>query len=247
MSVINGLRAVLSFLTIIPVRSSSIDEMARHAYLFPVVGGLVGLVCGTVGLFAFNLLPDQLAGWAVIGCLGLITGLTHFDSLLDLGDGLMLRGTQERRLQALHDKYHGIGGTFLLLFSIVVTQSLVVSAGGAILTTLIAAEALSKFSMVLLGCLGKPGPEGIGATFIKALSKRKSLYAAACASISLLLSVPLYPLGSAIAFVSVATFTVLIKRFLIRIFGCINGDMMGACGEFARMISLFALIYVVVA
>ncbi len=243
MKIISGLRAVLSFLTIIPVEHSSIDEMARHAYLFPVVGGFVGLVCGALGFFAFKLLPDQLAGWAVIGALGLVTGLTHFDSLLDLGDGLMLRGTKERRLQVLHDKYHGIGGTFLLILSLVITQSLIVSAEWAILTMFIAAEALSKFSMVLLGCLGKPGSEGIGAIFIKTLSKRKSLYAASSASISLLLSVPLFPLCSIAAFVAVVIFTALIRSYFIRIFGCINGDMLGACGEFARIIALFTISY----
>ncbi len=53
---------------------------------------------------------DTIAAAVAIAGLLLITGVHHFDGLLDLGDGLMAHGDREKRIRALTDRQVGAGG-----------------------------------------------------------------------------------------------------------------------------------------
>ncbi len=246
MSLIRGLRAVLSFLTIVPAGGGTLEEVARHAYLFPVAGALIGLICGIPAFFAFRYLPGAVASWVVISLLALVTGLTHLDSLLDLGDALMVRGTAERRLQVLHDRCHGIGGTALLIISIGVTQSLFAPLSRAIIPALVTAEVFSKLSMVLLGAMGRPHSTGLGSVFVSQLARNRPFYIAASSAIAvavaLLSLVP--PPAVIILLGTVLALSLLLSRRFVRMFGCVTGDMIGSHGELCRIASLLVMLVV---
>ena len=41
--------SVFSFLTIIPTGNSDLETVAKHMYLFPIVGIAIGLLVGSIG------------------------------------------------------------------------------------------------------------------------------------------------------------------------------------------------------
>lgn len=246
MGLLRGLRSAISFLTIIPAGFGTIEEMARYAFLFPLVGGLLGLIAGLAGWLLFQVLPEAVAGWLLLGTLMLITGLNHLDGLLDLGDALMVRASRERKLEILHDKHHGIGGFALLFFVLVLTQSLFAPLKYEILVALVASETLAKASMVVMGCMGKASNSGgLGATFIKGLGEHKWLNLTLSLLISLaILVLSVRSLLALVPFAAAMAFTVVTTKSLQKSFGCITGDMLGSQSESVRAISLLVLLLV---
>ena len=246
MGLLGGFRSVASFLTILPVGFSTIEEMASYAFLFPFVGGLIGLACGLIGMVLFEFLPSDVAGWVLLAALALITGLNHMDGLLDLGDALMVRGTREKKLEILHDMHHGIGGFALIFFTLVITQSLLVSLRSEIVFALVISETLAKLSMVIMGAVGNPSEAGLGSTFIKSIGRRRRrtlTLSVAIAAVILALALP--SAFAAIPLLLSIFFSLVMTRLLQRDFGCITGDMLGSLGELTRALSLLALLFMV--
>ena len=117
---IKTFRDLLSFLTIIPVggKEDFIFTTAENVYLFPLIGGFIGLLARLillvqVLLFSFLLglvnsvivLPtDFLSKLAVaamtVAFLLVITGLQHFDGLIDLGNAVGLGNLHDRKMVA---------------------------------------------------------------------------------------------------------------------------------------------------
>ena len=117
---IKTFRDLLSFLTIIPTggKEDFIFTTAEHVYLFPIIGGLIGTLAGTYFLganvivqFLLGLvnplvaLPiDTLSKLAVaamtVAFLLVLTGLQHFDGLIDLGNAFGLRNLHDRKMVA---------------------------------------------------------------------------------------------------------------------------------------------------
>jgi len=240
MGAAEGLKSAFSFLTVLPAGSGSIEEMAEHAYFFPVVGAFIGLVSGALGLLLFRLLPAPLAGLLALFSLLLLTGLNHLDGVLDLGDALMLRGSREERLQALHDRSHGVGGFTSLYFLLSLTAVTFLLLREHLFVALPVAEAHAKLSMVMGGCLGRPHSRGIGRRFILGVRRKTrenlALGTAGSFCLALLLAPP--ALAVSVLFV-VLLFSVIWVRYLQRLFGCITGDMLGCMNEISRLLCLF--------
>ena len=95
--------SVFSFLTIVPAGNSDLQTIARHMYLFPLVGIAIGLMVGSVAYGLSFFLEPLVVGLLITGMLALITGIHHTDGLSDFADGLMVRGTKERKLQVMRD------------------------------------------------------------------------------------------------------------------------------------------------
>src|SRR5918992_164254 len=103
------MRALLSFFTVLPVRSAPLEAVAERAYLLPLVGLFTGAPGAALILLAYAVPPGVVATLA-LGAVLLAAGLHHTDGVLDAGDALMVRGTQERRRAVLKDARVGIGG-----------------------------------------------------------------------------------------------------------------------------------------
>ena len=117
---IKTFRDLLSFLTIIPVggKEDFIFTTAENVYLFPLIGGFIGLLAaayfvgsGYIVRFLLGLvnsviaLPtDFLSKLAVaamtVAFLLVITGLQHFDGLIDLGNAVGLGNLHDRKMVA---------------------------------------------------------------------------------------------------------------------------------------------------
>src|SRR5512137_85526 len=117
---IKTFRDLLSFLTIIPVggKEDFIFTTAENVWLFPLLGGFIGLLgaayfVGASVIVGFLLglvngivaLPVGLLSAAVpaamtIAFLCVVTGLQHFDGLIDLGNAVGLRNLHDRKMVA---------------------------------------------------------------------------------------------------------------------------------------------------
>src|SRR5574338_902678 len=102
--------SVFSFLTIIPAGGSDLQTTAKHMYLFPLVGIAIGLLLGLAGWGLSMFLEPLIVGLLVTAGLVLITGIHHLDGLSDFADGLMVRGTREKKLEVMRDPKVGSAG-----------------------------------------------------------------------------------------------------------------------------------------
>lgn len=94
------MRAALAFLTPLPVggtRSPS-PEALRW---FPVVGAALGLALGGLWWVADRVWPAPVAAAIVVAADLAVTGMLHFDGLVDAADGLLSHLAVERRLEVM--------------------------------------------------------------------------------------------------------------------------------------------------
>src|SRR5205085_224245 len=68
---------------------------------FPVVGALIGTVLGGVWWGAERLWPVPVAAALVVAADLALTGMLHFDGLMDSADGLLPHLTRDRRLDVM--------------------------------------------------------------------------------------------------------------------------------------------------
>ncbi len=234
---LNPILALLQFTTVIPLgKPADFGSFARHSWLYPAAGYVTG---GFAGMCVFWIGIPVLAAAAAVAALFLITGAHHLDGLFDLGDGLMVHGDQERRRQALTDRQIGAGG--MAMGGAVTLVSFAAMASSPILwAALIAAEVTAKFSMAFLTAYGPPFREGIH-SFLYQSSRPYFPVLAALLCIPLFL-LPLAPLSLAGAFLVMVAVPACLLFVSRRIFGGVNGDVVGATGEITRALVLAALV-----
>ncbi|KXA92386.1 hypothetical protein AKJ65_07625 [candidate division MSBL1 archaeon SCGC-AAA259E19] len=211
-------------------------------YLFPLVGGFIGLVAGVVALVLFHFFPSGVASVLTVGTIFAITGLHHTDGLLDFGDGLMAFGSPEEKIEIMRDKNLGVGGMVLGLLVILATVSLIPSFEFIVLEVLIVSEVSAKFSMVFGSRFGKSASEGLNSDFLEAmrgpLGNYRFIIATLISIILVLLTLHLRGLVPLIAGVVVTSFLILVARSH---FGGVTGDVLGTVNEVTRMASLLSL------
>ncbi len=260
---IKTFRDLLSFLTIIPVggKEDFIFTTAEHVYLFPIVGGLIGVLAGTyfvgVNIIVHYLLSlvnslvalpvDLLSKLAVaamtVAFLLVLTGLQHFDGLIDLGNAFGLRNLHDRKMvaHAWTVTYWGALLAMVVEFAAFAGLFLInpLYAFGAILT----AELSAKLSMVTIVWVGKPTHKGLGSIFLK---KAKTKLNAIAYPLSVLIVYPFFALigkpyvglvAVGLVLVSVPVAFVMAKVSQ-RVFGGVSGDAIGATNEVARAVTL---------
>jgi len=236
---LNPLRALLQFTTVIPLgKPADFASFARHSWLYPVAGYITG---GVAGLCVFWIGTPLLAAAVAVAALFFITGAHHLDGLLDLGDGLMVHGDREKRQQALTDRQIGAGG--VAMGGAVTLVSFAAMASSPILwAALIAAEVAAKFSMAFLTTFGPPFREGTH-SFLHQYARAyfPVLSALLCIPLLLFPFAPLRLAGAAMVMVIVPACLLLISR---RLFGGVNGDVVGASGEITRALVLAALVII---
>ncbi len=276
MKAIKVFKDLLSFLTIIPMggKEDFIFTTASNMYLFPIVGAFIGLLAGLyfvaasfiVG-FALSLISAYMALPAVlatlipaamtIAFLMVMTGLQHFDGLIDLGNAIGIRNVHDRKMKA--HEWTVTGGGAVLAFAVeglaffglfwVVRDSInPLLAFSAVFL----AEIAAKLAMVTIVWIGKPSHKGLGSIFL-AKAKKKLNFAAYAISALLVFPV-IYFLGSpllavisvALVFVSIPVAFVM-NKVSNNVFGGVSGDMIGATNEVARavMLILFAVVLLV--
>jgi adenosylcobinamide-GDP ribazoletransferase len=270
---IKTFRDLLSFLTIVPVggKEDFIFTTAENMWLFPLIGGFIGLLgaayfVGSSVIVGFLLglinslvaLPVGFLGTLIpaamtIAFLSVITGLQHFDGLIDLGNAVGLRNLHDRKMKA-HAwtvTYWGAVLALVVEFAAFVGLFFVnpLFAFGAI----IAAEVAAKLSMVTIVWVGKPSHKGLGSIF---LSKAKKKLNAVAYAFAVLIAFPIFALTGNLLLGAVAVGIVLVsipvafvmEKVSMGVFGGVSGDMIGATNEVARTVSLvlFAVVLILI-
>jgi adenosylcobinamide-GDP ribazoletransferase len=234
-----ALISLLQFTTILPLgKSQDLESFARHSYIYPCAGYVIG---GIVALPVFFIADRTLAAAVAVASILLISGAHHFDGLLDLGDGLMAHGDRERRIRALTDRQVGAGG---IAAGIAVTLLLFagLQASASVIFAVLIGEVCAKFSMALLTAYGTPFRDGMHSYLHQFSQPYFPLFAALfCIPLVFLPVSPIRLAGAAIAMVVCPVILFIVSK---RMFGGVNGDVVGASNEITRacVIITFALI-----
>jgi adenosylcobinamide-GDP ribazoletransferase len=258
MKAIKTFRDLLAFLTIIPLGKTDdfVMTSAEAIFLFPLIGGFLGLLGGAYFL-GCSFLISYLLGVAesiiqismsfflklvpaimTLAFLLVLTGLQHFDGLVDLGNALGLGNVKDRR-SAAHAWVVSYKGAFLaILVELVAVLGLFLVNLEFAFGAIIAAEVAAKLGMVTVVWLGKPTYTGLGSIFVETAKKRRNIIA------YFLAFVLVYPflglLGIWVVLLGIllgALMTVIGKS----VFGGVSGDMIGATNETVRAVTLLFL------
>jgi adenosylcobinamide-GDP ribazoletransferase len=229
--------SVFSFLTIIPTGSSDLKTVARHMYLFPMIGIAIGLMVGSAGYGLSMFLEPLIVGLIITAGLALITGIHHTDGLSDFADGLMVRGTKERKLQVMRDPSVGSAGIMAIILYVAGTViALSAMRGFELFYSILMAEIIAKFSMVLLASIGPSAWEGSNTSFVNSMKDRKKLIIAAAITIG---SIAVFQNNAGFVALGVGiALCLLIACVSRRSFGGVSGDTIGAANEITRLSSL---------
>lgn len=231
--------ALLQFCTSLPLgRPVEFEHFARRSYLYPLAGYVIGGVAAGIAYWIASPVVGAAVALAVVLVL---SGCNHFDGLLDFGDGLMAHGSREKRVAAMTDRTTGAGA---VAAGIVVT--LLAFAGlqtvAYLPAAILIAEVSAKVAMSWLTTLGAPFREGIH-SYLHGFAKPWFLIPALLLALPLfLLPVPRMHIALALAVTAViAALMLVLSR---RLFGGVNGDVVGATNEIVRtgIILLLALL-----
>jgi len=239
--VLREVGSVFSFLTVFPSSGATLESTARYMWLFPVAGIAIGLLAGSIGLGLSGFMDPLLVGLLVVASLAIVTGIHHADGLADFADGLMAKGSRDKKLRAMKDASTGSAGTVgtvLYLVGLIIAISL--TGGLDLFRAVLISEILAKFSMVLMAGLGNSATAGSNSPFVSLMKDRRRLAAATAITV-----IPVVLVGgtAGLAMLAAATaLTLLMLAVSTRSFGGITGDVMGATNEFARLASLMVFV-----
>lgn len=242
--VFRSMQAIISFLSIIPAtrHSTPVDiySVAKVMYLFPIAGAIIGII---VGVFAYSIslyIPPLLLGLLVTAVLVIITGANHTDALADFADGLMAKGGKEAKHKAMLDPAIGSAGAVSLVLYVVgmiIALSSFHLEGLKLLISIVVAEAIAKYVMVLQAHIALSAWEGFSSPFTAAMKDRRKLLAAT-AIIILILVVTGSGYVGIISLGGSTLIGIIVNYISKRSFGGISGDVLGASNELARLSSL---------
>ena len=233
--------SVFSFLTIIPTNNSNLETIAKYMYVFPIVGIVIGLIIGSIG-FGLSLFLDPLiVSLLVVASFAILTGIHHTDGLADFADGLMVKGTKEKKLAAMKDLSTGSAGIFaIVLYIIGLIIAISLSTGYQLFLAILLSEIIAKFSMVLMASIGKSASLGSNSPFVALMKNKKKLILATVITL-----IPLIVFGGPtglLLFGVCVTLTIFLVILTARSFGGITGDILGATNELTRLVSLLIFV-----
>jgi len=242
-----GIAGLISFSTIIPMNiHTTIEEMATFTWFWPIIGGLIGIFVGAVGFLSINLLnlPSLITAALVYSFAIWFTGFHHLDGLIDMGDGLMVHGDHQKKMEVIKDLQIGTGGISLFIIVALITFS-AISAVPAILmfNVLLISEIASKISLVSCATFSKSLSEGTGRHFINSMNITKL-------TISLILTIIigflLLKFAGILGIVAGSIGGIMIAVISKKHFKYANGDVLGASNEIGRAIALLVMITILI-
>jgi adenosylcobinamide-GDP ribazoletransferase len=254
MKPIKTFRDLLAFLTIIPLGKTDdfVATSAEALFLFPVIGGFIGLLgagyflgcsflmshilpfVGSYVQIPLDFLLRFLPAVMTLAFLLVLTGLQHFDGLIDLGNAIGLGNLKERR-EAAHAWTVSHKGAFLAIFIefIAVLGLFFVDVNCAV-GAIIAVEVSAKLGMVTIVWLGKPTHTGLGSIFLEMAKRNRNIVAY---FLAVLMVYPLLGLtGVWLVLISVLV-GAMMERVAQSVFGGVSGDAIGAANETARAVT----------
>lgn len=244
MAFLKPIQSVLAFLTILPVgkQNQDIYYIAKNMYLFPAAGLVIGSIVGAMALGISDFLHPLLTGFLITGALVILTGVHHTDALADFADGLMAKGSKEVKHKAMLDPAVGSAGvaTLVMYFAgMIIVFNIGFGSSLAIFTSIITAEVIAKYVMVLLANRGISAWEGFSSPFIAAMKDRYKMIAATGIMVAIVWFASSY--AGFIALIISLMLAQLLKYISSKSFGGVSGDVLGASNEITRLSSFVVL------
>lgn len=265
----SALKALVSFFTLwhMDIDQDDMDDMERKFHLVPFVA-LFFSVFIIIEMVVMQWLSknygfgsDLFAAVVVLATVFIGSKFIHFDGLTDFGDGMIVSGTQEDHVRALKDTLVGAGGIGVALIVILFSVSTYSMAGIAFLLVFAPiCEVMVKNAMVFAAAFGTPG-HGMAGRQVSMTTTNSAVYSAV---ISIILGAVLavitcaifdqmFPTRSEIDVVAVlfgvviatavsAVVGYLMARNANKVFGMVNGDILGATNEVSRPVVMVSMI-----
>ena len=265
----SALKALVSFFTLwhMDIDQDDMDDMERKFHLVPFVA-LFFSVFIIIEMLIMQWLSknygfgsDLFAAVVVLATVFIGSKFIHFDGLTDFGDGMIVSGTQEDHVRALKDTLVGAGGIGVALIVILFSVSTYSMAGIAFLLVFAPiCEVMVKNAMVFAAAFGTPG-HGMAGRQVSMTTTNSAIYSTL---ISLVLGIVLavitcaifdqmFPTRSGIDVVAVlfgvviatavsAVVGYLMARNANRVFGMVNGDILGATNEVSRPVVMVSMV-----
>ncbi len=235
---LSALRSGFGFLSTIPVGISmeGIENLMKHAYLFPVIGAVLGIILGATGYIFSIIFPQAMMPIAIIIAIYFLTGFNHIDGLADFGDGIAAHGTREKKIEAMRDTAVGTGGiVFCMIAFLGFFESLSSISKVMLPAALIVAETGAKQSMVTVAAFGKKLHEGFGSITVE--NTKLSDFVIGMIFTGALSYFFLGVFGIE-AFIMSQLASFLVLNTANRHFGGVSGDIIGASNEIGRLVAL---------
>ena len=265
----SALKALVSFFTLwhMDIDQDDMDDMERKFHLVPFVA-LFFSVFIIIEMVVMQWLSknygfgsDLFAAVVVLATVFIGSKFIHFDGLTDFGDGMIVSGAQEDHVRALKDTLVGAGGIGVALIVILFSVSTYSMAGIAFLLVFAPiCEVMVKNAMVFAAAFGTPG-HGMAGRQVSMTTTNSAVYSAV---ISIILGAVLavitcaifdqmFPMRSGIDVVAVlfgvviatavsAVVGYLMARNANKVFGMVNGDILGATNEVSRPVVMVSMV-----
>ncbi|QFG69940.1 adenosylcobinamide-GDP ribazoletransferase [Ornithinimicrobium pratense] len=251
MSVLGSFLDAVAFLTRVPVPPRRRFDLARAAWAFPVVGGLLGLLLGTLGVLAADPLGWFVAAVVVVAVEVVLTGALHLDGLADCADGTG-GADRQARLRIMKDHSVGVYGVAAVVLDVLLKVALIggllqTTAPGVAMITMTLAWTLSRAAMLPLAAwLPYARDEGTGRSLVEGLSAGRLwagvLVAAVCGGAATWAGTGLTGAGVWILplalLLAAALTALLVGAWARRTLGGVTGDVLGATAEVTLLAAL---------
>ena len=264
----SALKGMISFFTLwhMDITQREMDSMETRFHLVPVVGILFGIplmlaMAGCV-LLSREIFVD-LGLLAAVLCLLIVyigSKFIHFDGLTDFGDGMIVSGQREDHIRALKDTLVGAGGIGVALTVTLTTFAIYSTWGPLTLLMLVPlTEVMVKNAMVFAASFGLPG-KGMAGRQVSMTTPKSAVKGIAvsllCGALLAFLASLLYvwltgaaledmllPIGVMLVagIVVSAIVGLIMARNANRVFGMVNGDILGATNEICRPLVTLAM------
>ncbi len=233
-----------------------LTDCAQNMWAFPLIGAFLGLLAGVFGWVALQFLPSIVVGALALALLLWMTGLHHTDGLLDFGDGIMVHGSPERKVEVMHDQLTGSGAIGLTLMTYIITAFAFAELGikmfignfavPLIFSALIVVELCAKLSMVVAAWAGKSVHQGMNSPFLEAMHGNKgNLRLIVALTISFAIALPLLSWAGIFTVLAGVITGLVMVAVAHKQFNGVTGDVFGATNELSRMVCVVVLLAVV--
>jgi adenosylcobinamide-GDP ribazoletransferase len=234
---VNGLREAVSFLT--PAGRATTPTPAALLW-FPAIGAGLGGAVGVVWWGSAKAWPLGVAALFALGADLAVTGLLHFDGLVDSADGLLAPMDRARRLEVMADPRVGAFGLAAGGFCLLARWAAMASTRPAVLLVvgLWCASRTVMALIVLTVPYARAGEGGIASVFLDAPRWFSWVTGGVGLGIALAALVAWRPLGGPVALAAAFACAAGLVWLADRRLGGFTGDVVGAAGTVLETVGL---------
>jgi adenosylcobinamide-GDP ribazoletransferase len=240
LTVIRSPRAALAFLT--PLGGAA-DPTPGAVAWFPVVGAGLGGLLGYLWWLTEHIWPVGVAAALVLTADLALTGLLHFDGVVDSADGLLPHLTRARRLEVMAEPTvgaFGIGVAGLLLLA----RFAALASTHPSVILLVGIWCGSRTVMAVAATVlpyARQAAGGLASAFRGVNDRRPGVIAAGLGVAVTLTGLLVWrPLGGAVVFVAALIAAAGVLWLAVRRLGGFTGDVLGAAGVVFETVALVA-------